>query len=73
MPHNFKVMLEFKMVGYWFKGLFLFMLSVSTAFAENGAMADTIRGAMLYENHCLACHTQQIHWREKKWLLTGKA
>jgi len=29
-------------------------------------MTDTIRGAMLYDNHCLECHTQQVHWQKKK-------
>lgn len=24
------------------------------------------RGALLYENHCGACHTEQMHWREKR-------
>lgn len=22
------------------------------------------RGEMLYRNHCIECHNQQIHWRE---------
>jgi cytochrome c5 len=24
------------------------------------------RGQMLYENHCSACHTTEVHWRDKK-------
>ncbi|MGE5490485.1 MAG: cytochrome C [Actinomycetota bacterium] len=24
------------------------------------------RGELLYTTHCDACHTQQMHWREKK-------
>lgn len=24
------------------------------------------RGELLYETHCLACHTAQMHWRDKK-------
>jgi len=24
------------------------------------------RGAMLYETHCIACHSKQIHWRDDK-------
>lgn len=24
------------------------------------------RGALLYENHCGACHSAQMHWREKR-------
>ena len=54
------------MIQYWCKGLFVFILNVTPAFAENGARIDTNRGAMLYDNHCIQCHTQQVHWREKK-------
>jgi hypothetical protein len=24
------------------------------------------RGELLYSTHCIACHTQQIHWRDQK-------
>ena len=24
------------------------------------------RGALLYETHCGACHTAQVHWRERR-------
>jgi hypothetical protein len=54
------------MIRYWFSGLIVFILSVNPAFAEIGAKIDTNRGAMLYDNNCIQCHTQQIHWREKK-------
>jgi mono/diheme cytochrome c family protein len=30
-----------------------------------GAWAQT-RGELLYGTHCVACHTTQVHWREKK-------
>jgi len=33
--------------------------------APGGAWAQT-RGELLYSTHCLACHTTQMHWREKK-------
>ena len=54
------------MIRYWFSGLIVFILSVNPAFAEIGTKIDTNRGAMLYNNNCIQCHTQQIHWREKK-------
>jgi mono/diheme cytochrome c family protein len=25
----------------------------------------TTRGQVLYETHCFACHTAQVHWRDK--------
>ena len=27
---------------------------------------DASRGELLYTTHCIACHTTQVHWREKK-------
>jgi mono/diheme cytochrome c family protein len=24
------------------------------------------RGELLYKTHCIACHTEQMHWRDKK-------
>jgi hypothetical protein len=27
---------------------------------------DTPRGEMLYSTHCIACHNEKIHWRDKK-------
>jgi mono/diheme cytochrome c family protein len=24
------------------------------------------RGALLYETHCIGCHTSQMHWRENR-------
>ncbi len=27
---------------------------------------DEPRGKLLYETHCNACHTSEIHWREQK-------
>ena len=29
------------------------------------ATADVQRGRLLYETHCVACHTTQAHWRDK--------
>ena len=31
----------------------------------SAALADPGRGELLYSTHCIACHTEQIHWREK--------
>lgn len=54
------------MIRYGFNGLIVVVLTISQAFAESGARTDTTRGAMLYDNHCIQCHTQQVHWREKR-------
>ncbi len=39
--------------------------------AATPALAQTTppsasRGALLYDTHCIACHTTQMHWREKR-------
>jgi len=37
----------------------------TAAQAQPGAVPTT-RGQLLYANHCIECHTQQMHWRENK-------
>ncbi len=27
---------------------------------------DATRGELLYSTHCIACHSTQVHWRNKK-------
>lgn len=61
------------MSRYWIKGFIIFILSTNTAFAESGTRTDSTRGAMLYDNHCSQCHTQQVHWRDKKIVTDWKS
>ncbi|CAG0995672.1 Green heme protein [Methylophilaceae bacterium] len=47
------------------------LASAMTAIPAIGYAAESIqpqmpRGELLYRNHCIECHTQQIHWREKR-------
>jgi mono/diheme cytochrome c family protein len=35
------------------------------AFVPSGVRAES-RGELLYTTHCVACHTEQQHWRDKK-------
>ncbi len=30
------------------------------------AAADMLRGGELYGTYCIACHTAQVHWRDKR-------
>jgi mono/diheme cytochrome c family protein len=46
--------------------LLLALLAAPGAFAERSAPAADSRGAMLYDTHCIACHTTQMHWREQR-------
>lgn len=34
--------------------------------AAQGDAQVPSRGAMLYANHCIACHATQMHWRAKR-------
>lgn len=35
--------------------------------AHTGSQAaDSERGALLYDTHCITCHTTEIHWRDKR-------
>ena len=45
--------------------LFGMALAPSLA-AQPGAGPDGGRGEMLYSTHCIACHTSQVHWRDKR-------
>lgn len=44
-------------------------LVISLGCASLVARADSdtqrSRGEMLYSTHCLACHTEQMHWRDR--------
>lgn len=46
--------------------------ALSAAGALFGAMGIALaaqaqsRGELLYNTHCIACHTTQLHWRDKK-------
>lgn len=36
------------------------------AAADTDAEPLMSRGEMLYRNHCIECHNQQIHWRDAR-------
>jgi mono/diheme cytochrome c family protein len=38
----------------------------NTALADAKPERDESRGELLYSTHCVACHTGQVHWRDKK-------
>lgn len=35
-------------------------------FALVGSASAESRGELLYTTHCIACHSTQIHWRDKR-------
>ncbi len=34
--------------------------------ADAQQMSGPARGELLYSTHCIACHSDKIHWRDKK-------
>jgi mono/diheme cytochrome c family protein len=44
----------------------LFVLFGNLTNADAQPMRDATRGELLYSTHCIACHSTQVHWRDKK-------
>lgn len=44
----------------------LLALCAGLANAETPPLPAPSRGELLYSTHCIACHNEQIHWRDKK-------
>ena len=64
---------ESKLSGFGFAATMLAtVVATIVIFANNetraaGAMSgDTERGRLLYENHCMVCHTSVVHVREQR-------
>ena len=50
-------------------GLLLFftcLMVADPAGAQSGPARSESRGELLYTTHCVACHSEQLHWRERK-------
>lgn len=48
------------MIRHWKKSLLVLALYGTCAAAQTG------RGELLYTTYCVACHSEQLHWREKQ-------
>lgn len=44
----------------------LFLVSGNLAVAQAQPVRDATRGELLYATHCIACHSAEVHWRDKK-------
>ena len=44
----------------------LFVLFANLTNVDAQPMRDATRGELLYSTHCIACHSTQVHWRDKK-------
>jgi mono/diheme cytochrome c family protein len=45
----------------------------SVAHAETQPTPDATRGELLYQTHCIACHGDEVHWRDKKLVTDRKS
>jgi hypothetical protein len=53
------------MNGRWlFVVLLAWLANSAVAYAQPNSKVS--RGELLYSTYCIACHTTQIHWRDKK-------
>ena len=43
-----------------------FAMVLIAAFPKDVQAADTERGKLLYENHCMSCHESVVHIRENR-------
>ncbi len=41
-------------------------LVLAATLAHGAPDGGASRGELLYATHCIACHTTQVHWRDKK-------
>lgn len=46
--------------------MLLVLLFGGPADADELPLRDATRGELLYSTHCIACHSAQVHWRDKK-------
>ncbi len=47
-------------------GLLVFAMCGGLAICDGYAIAQPGRGELMYSTYCIACHAEQVHWREKK-------
>lgn len=57
--------MENDMTGRWIFAVLLVWLGNMTV-ANAQPNRDASRGELLYSTHCIACHSTQIIWKEKK-------
>jgi mono/diheme cytochrome c family protein len=53
------------MTKKWILAAWLVSLAIP-AVANAQPKGDTPGGELLYTTHCIACHNDKIHWRDKK-------
>jgi mono/diheme cytochrome c family protein len=54
------------MMGTITQSLFACLVAGVLPAALAQSAAPSARGELLYSTHCIACHSREIHWRQKK-------
>jgi mono/diheme cytochrome c family protein len=54
------------MTRYGKYGLLIFVLYGALAMAEDVIRIEPTRGELLYSTNCIGCHSEQVHWRDKR-------
>ena len=60
------MMHSLKTLAVAFASTLLVAVVVCAQPASQAPKDDFARGELLYSKHCAACHSTQIHWRDKK-------
>jgi len=60
-----RIIMENEMTKRWMFALLSVYFWIP-AIANAQPSRDTPRGELLYSTYCIACHSEQIHWRDKK-------
>ncbi len=42
------------------------LLTLASGMGQAQSAVPASRGQLLYDNHCVACHDTQVHWRDRK-------
>jgi len=54
------------MTKRWIYTALLACLGIPLVSSAQPATGEVTRGELLYTTHCIACHNEKIHWRDKK-------
>lgn len=54
------------MPGVLAKTFLLATLSIASAMAQAQTVPTPSRGQLLYNTHCISCHSTQMHWRDER-------
>jgi len=58
--------MEIEMKARWMLLAVMVVWSAGYAVATAQPNRAVSRGELLYSTHCIACHTAEVHWRDKK-------